>query len=99
MVDTSTVKPLGSIQQLDIIIGGHTFQISVVVLKLEAQGAYPLMLGRPWLRMANIKQNWRKNTVTFRKGKTKIRVSTQEKAATTHDYLPLYAESVNMMEK
>ena len=47
MVDTSTVKPLGSIQQLDIIIGGHTFQISSVVLKLESQGAYPLLLGRP----------------------------------------------------
>ena len=47
MADTSTVQPLGLIRQLDVIIGGHTFQISAVVLKLEAQGAYPLLLGRP----------------------------------------------------
>ena len=32
------------------------------------------------------------------KRKTKIKVSTQERVATTHDYMPLYAESVNMME-
>ena len=57
MADTSTVMLLGLIRQLDVIIGGHTFQISAVVLKLEAQGAYPLLLGRPWLRTTNIKQN------------------------------------------
>ena len=47
MADTSTVRPLGLIRQLDVIIGGHIFQISTIVLKLEAQGAYPLLLGRP----------------------------------------------------
>ena len=46
MVDTSIVRPIGLIRQLDVIIGGHTFQISSVVLKLQAQGAYPLLLGR-----------------------------------------------------
>ena len=51
--DTSTVRPIGSIRQLDIVIGGHTFQISAVILHLEAQGAYPLLLGRPWLQTAN----------------------------------------------
>ena len=57
MVDTSIVRPIGLIRQLDVIIGGHTFQISTIVLKLEAQGAYPLLLGLPWLRTTNIKQN------------------------------------------
>ena len=89
---------MGLIQQLDIIIGGHTFQISAIVLKLEAQGAYPLLLGRPWLWATNIKQNWRKNTLTFQKSKTNIRVSTQEKVGTKKDSMPLYAQSVNMME-
>ena len=55
MADTSTVRPLGLIRQLDVIIGGHIFQISTIVLKLEAQEAYPLLLGRPCLRMAHIK--------------------------------------------
>ena len=74
-------------------------KFQLLFLKLEAQGAYPLLLGRPWLRTANIKQNWRKNTLTFRKGKAKIRVSTQAKVATKKDSMPLYAESVNMMER
>ena len=42
MTNTSFVRLLGLIRYLDIIIGGHTFQISTVVLKSEAQGVYPL---------------------------------------------------------
>ena len=99
MANTSIVQPLGLTQQLDIVIEGHTFQISVVVLRLAAPGVYPLLLGRPWLRMDNIQQNWWKNVLTSRNGKTKIRVSTQVKVATKHDcILSLYAESINMME-
>ena len=45
MADTSMVRPLGLIRQLDVVLGGHTFQISAVVLHLEASGAYPLLLG------------------------------------------------------
>ena len=48
MADTSTVRPIRLTRQLDVILGGHTFQISVVVLHLDAPGAYPLLLGRPW---------------------------------------------------
>ena len=98
MVDTSIVRQLVLIRQLDIVIGGHSFQISVVVLHLEASGAYMLLLGRPWLRRTNIKQNWQKNLFTFRKGKTKIRVPTQEKVITKQELVPLYAESFNMIE-
>ena len=58
MADTSTVRPIGLLRQLDVVVGGHSFQISVVILHLEAHGAYSLILGRPWLKTANIKQNW-----------------------------------------
>ena len=57
MADTSTVRPLGLIRQLDVILGGHTFQIFAMVLHMEVVGAYPLLLGRPWLKTVNIKQN------------------------------------------
>ena len=56
------------------------------------------MLGQPWLKTANIKQNWNKNVLTFRKGKSKIRVSTKEKITTSRQCLPIHAEAVNMME-
>ena len=83
---------------MDVIIGGYTFEISAVVLQLDSVGAYPLLLDRPWLKTANIKQNWNKNVLTFRKGKSKIRVSTKQKITTSRQCLPIHAEAVNMME-
>ena len=38
MADTSSVRPTGLIQDLDITIGGYAFRISVVVLQLNVQG-------------------------------------------------------------
>ena len=86
MADTSTVRPLGLIRQLDVILGGHTFQIYVVVLHMEAPRAYPLLHGRPSLKIQN------RIVLTFRKGKTKIRISTQEKFSTAHRCLPIHAK-------
>ena len=83
MADTSIVRPLGLIRQLDIVIGGHTFQISAVVLHLDAPGAYPLLLGKPCVKTTNIKQNWQKNILTFRKGNSKIWVSMKENITTS----------------
>ena len=57
-----------------------------------------MLLGRPWLKTTNIKQNWNKNVLTFRKGKSKIRVSTKDKITTSKQCLPIHAEAVNMME-
>ena len=98
MADTSSVRPTGLIRDLEVMIGGHTFRISAVVLQLQAQGAYPLLLGRPWLKTAHIKQNWRRNIITFRRGKAKVRVPTQPRTGTGKDLTPLYAECVNMLE-
>ena len=50
------------------------------------------------VKNSNIKQNWNQNLLTFRKGKTKIRVSTQNKITTSKQCLPIHAEAVNMME-
>ena len=98
MADTSSVRPTGLIRELEVTIGGHTFRISAVVLPLKAQGAYPLLLGRPWLKTTHIKQNWRKNIITFRRGKAKVRVPTQPHSGTGKELTPLYAECVNMLE-
>ena len=65
MVDIRSVRPLGLLRKLAIIIAEHMFEISVVVLALDAPGAYPLLLGRPWLRSANIKQNLQYNNISF----------------------------------
>ena len=98
MADTSSVRPTGLIRDLDVIIGRHAFRISAIVLQLNVQGAYPLLLGRPWLRTAHIKKNWQKNVITFRRGKIKVRVPTQPRVSTSKEATPLYAESINMLE-
>ena len=79
MADTRSVRPIGLIRHLDFTLGGHMFTISAVVLRLEAQGAYPMLLGRPWLRTTNIKQHWQRNMISFRRGKTKVRIITEER--------------------
>ena len=98
MADTCSVRPLGLIRKLGIVVRGHHFDISTVVLALDDPGAYPILLGRPWLRSANIKQNWRHNCINFRRSCNKVRVSTQETAAPTKGITPLYTKDVNMPE-
>ena len=48
--------------------------------------------------MAHIKQNWQKNVITFRRGKTKVRVPPQPRVGTSKEVTPLYAESINMLD-
>ena len=69
-----------------------------VVLRLEAPRAYPMLLGRPWLRTANIKQHWQRNMILFRRGKTKVRVITDERVPVALNTAPLYAEGVHMLD-
>ena len=98
MADTRSVRPLGLIRKLCIVIGGHRFDISAVVLALDAPGAYPILLGRPWLHSANIKQSWQHNCISFRRGRNKVRVPTEEMTAQPKGMTPLYAEDINMLE-
>ena len=83
MADTSSVRPTGLIRDLDVTIGGHAFRISAVVLQLNVQGVYPLLLGRPWLKATNIKQNWNKNVLTFRKARTSFEYPRKVKITTS----------------
>ena len=56
---------MGLIQHLNFILGGHTFTISAMVLRLDTLGAYLMLLGHPWLHTANIKQHWQRNMISF----------------------------------
>ena len=80
------------------MLGGHMFTISAVVLCVEAPEAYPILLGRPWLRTTNIKQHWQQDMISFRQGKTKARPITEERISTPQNTTPLYAEGVHMLD-
>ena len=90
MADTSSVRHAGLIRNLEITIGSHVFRISGVVLQVSAPGAYPLLLGRPWLKTAHRKQNWQKNIISFRRGKTNVRVPTQEQTGRSKQLTPFF---------
>ena len=80
------------------MLGGHMFTISTVILRFEALGAYPILLGHPWLRTTNIKQHWQYKMISFCQGKTKVRPITEERISTPQNTTPLYAEGVHMLD-
>jgi hypothetical protein len=49
MADGSYVRPIGITPDLEMVVQGHVFTISVVIMDLPGKEAYPLLLGRPWL--------------------------------------------------
>ena len=46
MVDTRSVRLIGLICNLEFILGGHTFTVSAIILRLDVLSAYSLFLGR-----------------------------------------------------
>jgi hypothetical protein len=68
MANGSLFRPIGMISDLEMVVQGHTFTISVVIMDLPQQDAYPILLGRPWLWSAKMKNDWPKNVLTFRRG-------------------------------
>jgi hypothetical protein len=58
MANGSSVRPIGIILDLEMVVQGHMFTISVVIMDLPHQDAYPILLGRLWLRSARMKHDW-----------------------------------------
>ena len=62
MADQRKVQPLGIVKGHILKIAGLKYEISFIVLKLEESNyQYPMILGRPWLRAAKVKQDWGSN--------------------------------------
>ena len=98
MADTRSVRPSGLRRKLKIVIGGYTFEISAMVLALDVLGAYALLIGCPWLHLANIKPNWQHNNIRFHRGRGKIRVPMQESTPPMKAMTPLYVEEVHIFK-
>jgi hypothetical protein len=55
MADGSSVRPIGMMLDLEMVVQGHFFTIYVVIMDLPHKDAYPVLLGRPWLRTTRMK--------------------------------------------
>ncbi|KAL3699575.1 hypothetical protein R1sor_017597 [Riccia sorocarpa] len=59
MADQRRIFPLGMVKNLPIRIKDMSFDIDDVVLpKGQTKGQVPMILGRPWLRHNNVRQEW-----------------------------------------
>ena len=56
------------------------------------------VVGLPMLKNVAYQQNWRKNMITFRRGKAKVRVPTHPRSSTGKELRTLYAECINMLQ-
>jgi hypothetical protein len=99
MADQRRVQPLGLLCGLKMEVCGMNFEIAAVILRMEdISGSYPLLLGRPWLRQARVKQDWQSDRITIRKGKKKLKLSVRTKRGLQTPFRPSMAEGINMMD-
>ena len=77
MADQRIVQPLGLVENIQVRAGGAKFSVSFLVL--DVGDAYSMLLGQPWLKIAEAMHDWTTNTITLHiKGK-KVVLSTNSK--------------------
>ena len=84
----------------EIVVAGLTFSVNFVVLRMdEGDNPYSLLVGRPWLRAAKVKQDWGSQKITIRKGKKKVKVNMIPTVKLPKHARALYAQGINMVEE
>ncbi|MCO5548998.1 hypothetical protein L7F22_002464 [Adiantum nelumboides] len=61
--------------------------------------SYPMMLGRPWLRAAKVKQLWGADAIVIKRGKKKVKMQMDAKKVIPPRFRALHAEELNMVEE
>jgi hypothetical protein len=60
MADQSKVLPMGQLSRVPTIIARHTYLLNYVVIRVDVENPFPVLLGRPWLYLANVKVDWKR---------------------------------------
>jgi hypothetical protein len=58
MADQSKVLPIGQLSQVPTTIAGHTYLLNYMVIRVDVGNPFPVLLGRPWLYLADVKVDW-----------------------------------------
>lgn len=77
MADQRVVQPLGIVENIQVKTGGAKFSVSFLVL--DVGDAYSMLLGRPWLKIAEAIHEWTTNTITLRSKGKKVFLNTNPK--------------------
>lgn len=71
MVDQRLVEPLSMPSDVVIAIGGIHYTISLIVIPM-VQNAYPILLGKPWLKSAKVMHDWGSEIMTIKIGDIEV---------------------------
>ena len=77
MADQRVVQPLGLVENIQVKTGGAKFSVSFLVLHVG--DAYSMLLGRPWLKIAEAIHDWTTNTITIISKGKKVFLNTNPK--------------------
>ena len=78
MANQSPVVPLGMIKDCRISTGGEEYVVTFHVIKMHSnKDAFPILLGRTWLRMADAIVDWggAKPSITYDPKENRVKVS------------------------
>ena len=72
MADQHSVRPLGILKNVMTEVGEHRHSVHYIVFHIpNALSTYSILLGRPWLFDAKVRDDWGKGTLTIGHGKNK----------------------------
>jgi hypothetical protein len=58
MADQSRVNPVRKLSQVPTQIGGVTYLLNFVIIRVQSGRPFPMLLGRPWLYSAKVLVDW-----------------------------------------
>jgi hypothetical protein len=85
MADQSRVNPVGKLSQVPTRIGGVTYLLNFVIIRVQTGRPFPMLLGRPWLYSARVLVDWGAKEFVIGKPSFRIPWTTEKHLGETSD--------------
>jgi hypothetical protein len=85
MADQSNVNPVGKLSQVPTRIGGVTYLLNFVIIRVQTGRPFPMLLGRPWSYSARVLVEWGAKEFVIGKPSFRIPWTTEKHLGETND--------------
>ncbi|XP_024530727.1 uncharacterized protein LOC112346308 [Selaginella moellendorffii] len=96
MADHRSVQPKGIIRKVNTTIQGVKIPVNYVLKLLEQTDGYSILLGQPWLRTAQVYQDWPNDNLILRGPDGLTSVSTKATKSLSSHNRPIDLEEYNL---